>query len=89
LALGSSPGGILSLVLKQGALLAGIGVAIGLLVSWGITRLFANLLVGVSPTDPLTFGAVALLLIVVALVACAVPARQAGKTDPQVALHCE
>ena len=89
MALGAWPGQILALILRQGALLAAAGVGLGLSVSFVITRFLADLLVGVSPTDPLTFGGVALLLVAVTLLACLIPARHAAKVDPMVALHYE
>ena len=89
MALGAHPEQIVRMILKQGVALTSVGVGLGLLVAAFATRSFANLLVGVSPTDPLTFGGVALLLIGVALLASAVPARQASRVDPMVALHYE
>lgn len=89
IALGAEPRGIFALVLKQGAILAASGIAIGLALSFLLTRALATVLFGVSPADPLTYAAVAFVLIAVALVACYIPARQAMRTDPMVALRHE
>ena len=89
IALGADSKEIIKLIVGQGALLVGIGVVIGLGGAGLGTRLLANLLFGVSTTDPLTFMGVSLLLIGVALLACYLPARRATKVDPLIALRSE
>jgi predicted permease len=89
MALGAQAANVVRLVLRQGLRLVIIGVAIGLLISVAATRVLAAALFGISPTDPLTFGAIALLLGFVSLLACWIPARRATKVDPLVALRYE
>jgi putative ABC transport system permease protein len=89
MALGAQQSEVLRQVLGQGLKLAITGAGIGLLAALALTRLMTSLLYGVSPTDPLTFAAVAALLVAVALAACYVPARRAAAVDPLVALRHE
>ncbi len=89
LAIGAQRGQILRLIAWQGMSLVILGLALGLSASFLLTRLMSSLLYEVSPTDPLTFGGVAVLLFVTSFVACYVPARRAMRVDPLVALRYE
>jgi putative ABC transport system permease protein len=89
LALGAQRRDVLFLILRQGLSLTVVGVSIGLLASWAVTRLLTKLLYGVSATDPFVFAGVALLLVLVALLACYLPARRAMKVDPLTILRYE
>ena len=88
-ALGASYNGIIGLLLKQGMVLAGIGIAIGTVASLGLTRLLVKLLFGTKPADPLTFFSVVLGLAAVAVTACYLAARRATSVDPMAALRWE
>jgi putative ABC transport system permease protein len=89
MALGAQREDVLRLVVRQGMILALIGVAIGVLLALVVRRVISSFLYGVTATDPGTFAAVSLLLVGVALLACYVPALRAMKVDPIVALRCE
>jgi putative ABC transport system permease protein len=89
MALGADRIGVLRLVMGQGVRLTLAGIGIGIVFSLAITRFLATLLFNVSSTDPLTLGGMAALLLMVALLACWIPARRATRVDPLVALRCE
>jgi putative ABC transport system permease protein len=89
MALGAQQGDVLTMVVREGMLLAGIGVALGLAGSFALTRIIANLLYSVGPTDPATLAAVSILLTAVAFLACWVPARRAARVDPIITLRAE
>jgi putative ABC transport system permease protein len=89
IALGAQRSDVMRLVLGDGAKMALIGVGVGLAAAVGLTRLMTSVLYGVSATDPLTFGGVAVLLALVALAAAYIPARRATRVDPLVALRHE
>ena len=88
-ALGAQQQTVLSLVVRQGLKLVLIGIGIGLVAAFAMTRLVSSLLYGVTATDPATFAGVSLLLIAVSLIACGLPARRAAAIDPMTALRCE
>jgi putative ABC transport system permease protein len=89
MSLGAQAGDVLRLVVAQGMRITLIGLTIGLASSYALTRLMTGLLFGVTATDSLTFGVVAVGSICVALLACYIPARRAAKVDPLVALRYE
>jgi ABC-type antimicrobial peptide transport system permease subunit len=89
MAMGAEAGDVLGLVLGQGMRLAALGVAAGAIGALALTRLIRGLLFGVSSFDPLTFLAMAALLVAVMAIACIVPARRATKVDPLIALRYE
>jgi ABC-type antimicrobial peptide transport system permease subunit len=89
MALGAKKEDVLRLIVGQGMRLAGFGVLLGIAVSMVLTRLMSGLLFGVSATDPLVFGTLAVFLAAIALIANYVPARRAAKVDPMAALRYE
>jgi ABC-type antimicrobial peptide transport system permease subunit len=89
MALGANRSSVLGMVLRQGLTTTAVGLVLGIAGALGLTRLASSLLFEVAPTDPATFGAVAGVITLVALVACVVPARRATKVDPMVALREE
>jgi putative ABC transport system permease protein len=89
MALGARQGDVVTLVVRHGALLAGTGLAVGFVGALALSNLLSSLLFQVSPTDPPTFGAGMLVLTAVAVLAAALPARRAARTDPMVALRNE
>ncbi|MGA7414860.1 MAG: ABC transporter permease [Bryobacteraceae bacterium] len=89
MALGAPYGEVLAMVLRQGLMLAGIGVSIGTLAALGLTRMLAGLLYGITPTDPVTFAVAPAVLLGVAALACWLPARRAARIDPVLALRQE
>jgi ABC-type antimicrobial peptide transport system permease subunit len=89
MALGAAPGRVVRDVLGDGLRLVGLGIAIGLVAAFVVTRWMGSMLVGVPATDPATFGAVAAALSAAALLACWIPALSAARTDPATALRSE
>ena len=86
MALGAQAGDVLRLIVGQGMAVAAIGIVVGLFAAFGLTRTMTSLLFGIQPHDPVTFGAIALLLSIVAALACYIPARRAAKVNPVIAL---
>jgi predicted permease len=89
MAFGASNASILTMVARQGLTLSVIGIGVGLLAAFAVTRVMSNMLVGVSPTDPITFAAISLFFLAVTALACWIPARRAARLDPVVALRDE
>ena len=89
MALGAQRSDILKLVVRQGMTLVLIGITLGLITSFAVTRVMQKMLFEVSPSDPTTFAGISMLLVAVALIACFIPARRATKVDPMIALRYE
>jgi ABC-type antimicrobial peptide transport system permease subunit len=89
MALGAKRTDVLRMVVRQGMTMTLIGLALGLVGVIALSRVMVGLLYGVSPTDPLTFAGVSMVLLLVALLACLIPARRATRVDPIVALRSE
>ena len=89
MAIGAQPRDVFRMILGQGMMLTIVGMVAGLLGAFALTRLMATMLFSVRPTDPLTFGGVALLLLTIALIACYIPGRRATKVDPVNSLRYE
>jgi len=89
MALGAERADVLRLVVRQGMTMTFIGLALGLIAAFFMSRVLVGLLYGVSAKDPLTFAGVSIVLLVVALLACLIPARRATRVDPIIALRTE
>jgi ABC-type antimicrobial peptide transport system permease subunit len=89
MALGATTGSVMRLALWQGMRQLTLGVALGLAAAFGVTRVLQSVLMRISPTDPLTFAAISILLGVIGSLACWIPARRATRIDPVVALRNE
>jgi putative ABC transport system permease protein len=89
MALGATPRNVVRLIVGQGMRVVAVGVAVGLAGALLVTRLMANVVYGIRVTDPLTYAAVSVLLVVVALVASYVPARRATRIDPLASMRAD
>jgi putative ABC transport system permease protein len=89
MALGAARLDVVRMILRQGMMLAGFGLVVGLVASAALSRLVSGLLFGISATDPVVFGSVSAILAAVAFAACYIPARRATRVDPLVALRIE
>ena len=89
MALGALPGHVLRMILRESLVLVGLGILTGIAAAFSAGRIVASMLFDLSPADPLTYGAVAIVLTVIALLASAAPARRASRIDPIAALKIE
>ncbi len=89
MAVGARPADVLGMILRESLALVGVGLALGAAGAYGAGRLVASMLFELSPADPITYGAVALILLMIAALASLLPARRAGRIDPMVALKIE
>ena len=89
MAMGATPGNVLQLIILNGAKLIALGVGIGLILAFAVSRIMKGLLYNVSPADPMTYLLVPIFLTVVALLACWLPAHRATQVDPLIALRNE
>lgn len=89
MSLGAESGQVLGMILGQGMRMAGLGIGLGLVGALALTRIIQGLLYEVSPRDPLTFALIPLVLLIVAALACLLPALRAARVDPMVALRAE
>jgi hypothetical protein len=89
IALGAPRGAVLSMVVRRGLVLAGIGTAIGLVAAFSLTRYLRDVLFGVAPTDPMTYGVVVVAMLAAACLASAIPARRAATVDPAIAFRSD
>ena len=89
IALGAPPSSVVTLILRQGLKLAALGLSIGLFASLGLTQFLSRLLYETSPFDPLSFGAVVVVLVAIGAIACWLPSRRAARVDPMTALRAE
>jgi len=87
--IGAQPGQVLLLMMRQGLLLTILGIMVGLIAAFGLTRLLSSLLFGVTPVDVVTFSTISFLLMFISLAACYLPARRAMRIDPLTALRYE
>jgi ABC-type antimicrobial peptide transport system permease subunit len=89
MALGALPGHVLRMILRESLVLVGLGILTGIAAAFSAGRIVASMLFDLSPADPLTYGAVAIVLTLIALLASAAPARRASRIDPIAALKTE